>query len=139
MKNISITAIIFFSISFGKSGQAQSLKELIAIGSWATSMPIDGLNTSDTLTIEKKSGQNQGWLEFEQDSILRQCQAQHHCVSTNKNSHKMMLDYHWYNRGKWIIDGENLKIILNDKILMCKIISSTPTKVKLKIAGVDIR
>ena len=51
----------------------------------------------------------------------------------------MMLDYHWYNRGKWIIDGENLKIILNDKILMCKIISSTPTKVKLKIAGVDIR
>ncbi len=100
-------------------------------------MPIDALNNSDTLTMEKKSGQNQGWLQFEQDSVIRQCQAQHHCISESKNSHKMMLDYHWYSRGKWFMDGGSLKMILQEKILIFKVVNCTTTQVKLKVIGVN--
>ncbi len=49
----------------------------------------------------------------------------------------MMLDYHWYSRGKWFMDGGSLKMILQEKILIFKVVNCTTTQVKLKVIGVN--
>jgi len=135
MRNYIFLAIVLFTLT-GKL-QAQSMKEILTTGNWSLSKQIDSLYATDTLVISQKPLVSHGWIQFGNDSVLRQRQTQHYCKKTKKNSYAMMIDYKWNKIGTWDIHNDNLEVFFVNKTLV--LISSMMSSAKVKFIVTSIR
>ena len=139
MRSILFLIAVIFTFCICSSAKAQSNLQMLPIGSWAPSIPIEVLRMNDSLILDQKSGVGYGYLEFLKDNVISQCQSQHHCVRTNKDSYAMMLDYRWFKRGTWKINKKNLELDLGASSVICRICSGTPARLALIVTSITQR
>jgi hypothetical protein len=132
-----LSILLLFGINYRIS--AQSLKDIITNGNWHISKPLDSLHITDSLVIALKQMtffSDRYWVQFGNDSALKQRQTYHFCQSSKKGRYTMRLGYRWNERGSWVIFYDNLELKFGNRTLDLMTRRLETTNVKFVIASV---